>query len=307
MRWRRHGLIWQPGGAHAWARSHATCPTPLRRRDGTWRVYLQTRDAAGVGRIGWVDLDSNDPRRVIGAAQQPALDIGAPGSFDDNGVFATSVLRTPDGRVLLYYVGFELCHHIRYRLLTGLAISDDDGDTFARSQTTPVLERSDAEQHFRCGTFVRRDGDRYRMWYVAGSQWDSIDGKPMPVYDLRYAESRDGIHWPAQGQPVMPLDAAREHGFGRPWVTGCSGDYEMVYSVRRRSPAQHRLGHARSADGLHWQRNDESFGLIGVPGEWDCDAQCFAAPIDSGGRHWLLYNGNDFGATGLGLAERTDA
>jgi predicted GH43/DUF377 family glycosyl hydrolase len=306
MKWQRHGVIWQPSGQRAWARSHATCPTPLTRLDGSLRVYLQCRDAAGVGRITWIDLDPNDPRRVVGEAGEPVLDIGAAGCFDDNGVFPTSVLRLPDGRVFLYYVGFELCHHIRYRLLTGLAVSDDDGQTFRRMSATPVLERSDAEPHFRCGTFVRREGNRFCMWYVAGGGWESIAGKSMPVYDLRCSESADGMHWPAQGERVMPLGAA-EHGFGRPWVWGGEGDYQMFYSVRRREPAQQRLGYARSPDGRRWQRLDHEIGMWPHAGQWDGDGQCYAAPIVAGGRHWLLYNGNDFGGTGLGLAERVDA
>jgi hypothetical protein len=307
MKWQRHGVIWQPSGERTWARSHATCPTPLERLDGTLRVYLQCRDAAGVGRIGWIDLDPHDPRRVIGEATEPVLDIGAPGCFDDNGVFPTSVLREPDGRVWLYYVGFELCYHIRYRLLTGLAVSDDDGQTFRRISTMPVLERSDAEPHFRCGTFVRREANRFRMWYVAGGEWETIAGKAMPRYDLRHAESHDGMHWPAFGQCVMPLDGPHEHGFGRPWVAGGEGDYEMFYSVRRREPAAHRLGYARSRDGMAWQRQDQELDLAPGAGEWDGEAQCYGAPIEADGSTWLLYNGNDFGATGLGIAERLHA
>ena len=62
MEWRRHGVIWQPAGNLGWARSHASCPTPLQRRDGSWRVFLQCRDDRGVGRIGWIDLDPDDPQ-----------------------------------------------------------------------------------------------------------------------------------------------------------------------------------------------------------------------------------------------------
>jgi len=305
MKWQRHGVIWRPEGRRPGAVSHATCPTPLLRRDGTWRVYLQCRDAHGVGRVTWIDLDPLDPRRVMSASTRPALDIGAPGGFDDNGVFPTSVLRAADGRVWLYYVGFELGHHIRYRLLTGLAVSDDDGDSFSRVSAMPVLERTDAEPHFRCGTFVRRDGERFRMWYVAGGDWETLHGKAMPLYDLRYSESADGVHWPAQGEVVMPLKST-EHGFGRPWVRATADGDEMFYSVRRRDPAGHRLGLARSRDGRQWQRLDHEIGLWPQAGEWDGDSQCYAAPIASVGREWLLYNGNDFGAAGVGIAERLD-
>jgi predicted GH43/DUF377 family glycosyl hydrolase len=306
-RWRKHGVLWRPDGTHAWAHSHATCPTPHWRRDGTLRLYVQCRDASGVGRIGWLDVDPADPRRVIGHARSPVLDVGEPGCFDDNGVFPTCVTPLADGRLALYYVGFELAHHVRYRLLGGVAVSDDDGDSFRRIAATPILERSDAERHIRGGPFVLREDGRFRMWYVAGSRWEDVDGKSMPVYDVRHAESPDGLRWPAQGQVVLPLDLEREHGIGRPFVLRRGGAYRMHYSIRRRAPLRYELGLAHSSDGLSWRRADDDVGLHGTPGQWDGSSIAYAAEVTTGGRDWIFYNGNDFGGTGVGLAERLEA
>ena len=303
MKWLKHGVVWGPDGSLGWAARYATCPTPLPRADGSLRVFVQSRDAANVGRVGWVDLDGDDPRRVLRAATVPVLDAGEPGSFDDSGVFQTSVVVLPDGRVFMYYVGFELCTRIRYRLLTGLAVSEDGGDSFRRCKTTPVLERSPGEAHFRCGPCVWHDQGRFRMWYVAGSEWELIDGKPMPLYDIRYAESPDGVHWPDEGRAVLPVDRTCEHGFGRPYVMRDGDGYRMHYSVRRRDPARYRLGYAVSADGLQWARLDHRLGLDVTPGAWDGEAMSYGAEIEAGGRTWLLYNGDDFGAAGFGVAE----
>ena len=306
MRWRKHGLVWGPDGSAAWARSHATCPTPLRLPDGRWRVFVQCRDAHNVGRIGWVDLDGDDPRRVLGWSREPVLDVGAPGHFDDNGVFPTTALALPDGSLRLYYVGFELCHHIRYRLLTGLAISHDQGQSFQRWRSTPLLERSPAEPHHRCGTWVLPEDGGYRMWYVAGGQWERLQGKDMPVYDIRHLHSADGLHWGEAGTPVLSIDPAHEHGLGRPVVLRQGSGYLMHLSVRQREPLQYRLGLARSGDGLHWQRDDAAVDLGLGPEDWDSQALCYGHPLEAGGRNWLLYNGNDFGAAGFALAERLD-
>jgi predicted GH43/DUF377 family glycosyl hydrolase len=303
MRWRKHGVVWQPDGTMPWARAYATCPTPLTLPDGTLRVFVQCRDEHNVGRISFVDLDPQDPRRVLRVAEQAVLDVGTPGSFDDNGVFQTSVISVPDGRVFMYYVGFELCHHIRYRLLTGLAISEDGGHTFTRHKATPILERSPTEQHFRCGPCVRFEDGHFRMWYVAGSQWEVIEGKAMPIYDIRYMASPDGIHWPEEGRVVLPVSLANEHGFGRPDVHRSAAGWRMHYSIRQRSPARYRLGYAESPDGLQWQRQDERIGLDVSPDGWDADALEYSAEIEAAGRTWLLYNGNDFGVTGFGIAE----
>jgi acyl-CoA synthetase (AMP-forming)/AMP-acid ligase II len=60
-------------------------------------------------------------------------------------------------------------------------------------------------------------------------------------------------------------------------------------------------------DGTVWHRQDPELGMAPLAGEWDGESQCYAAPIEADGRTWLLYNGNDFGATGLGIAERLHA
>ncbi len=308
MKWLKRGLVWSPSGELTWARRYASCPTPFVRADGSLRVYIQCRDEANVGRIGWVDLDPDDPRRVVGHSRSPVLDAGAPGSFDDSGVFQTSIVALPDGRLYMYYVGFELCHRIRYRLLTGLAVSEDGGDSFRRVQATPVLERSEAEMYFRCGAFVRHEGGRFRMWYVAGGQWEKIGGKEMPIYDIRYVESLDGVRWPDKGCVVLEVDHRHEHGFGRPYVLGNDAiGYRMHYSIRRRDTASYRLGYASSSDGLNWLRDDAQIGLDVTPGSWDGSAMEYGAEIRTGGKTWLLYNGDDFGATGFGVAELLDA
>lgn len=306
MRWTKRGLVWGPDGSLDWARTHATCPTPLQRRDGSLRLYVQCRDGGNVGRIGWVDVDPVDPVRVLRSARTPVLDAGAPGCFDDNGVFPTCVTHLADGRLAMYYVGFELCHHVRYRLLTGVAVSDDDGDSFRRLSAAPILERSDGERHIRGGPFVLFEGDRYRMWYVAGSRWETVNGKSMPIYDVRHIESHDGLHWPSQGQVVVPLDLAREHGIGRPFVLRRDEGFRMHYSIRRRSPLRYELGLAHSADGLIWRRDDDHIDLQASPGAWDGDSIAYAAEVPIAGRSWIFYNGNDFGGTGVGLAEQAE-
>lgn len=304
MQWKKHGVVWQPDGSLWWARKYATCPTPLFLSDGSLRLYIQCRDEDGVGRIGYVDVDPENPIRVLRVSKEPVLDVGAPGAFDDNGVFQTSVVQVEDGRLFMYYVGFELCHHIRYRLLTGLAVSNDGGESFQKAKTTPILERSATEMHFRCGPFVwPATGGVYHMWYVAGSEWENIDGKPMPVYDIRYAESVDGIQWPEEGRVVLQVDRDREHGFGRPYIVRKQNRYQMFYSIRKKSPCAYRMGYAESADGIRWQRKDEEIGLDVSVNGWDSDAIEYAAVVSVGSKTLCFYNGNDFGGTGFGVAE----
>lgn len=304
MLWKKLGVVWKPDGSLPWARAYATCPTPHVLPNGVIRIFVQCRDSGNVGRIGYVDVDPENPLKVIEASLRPVLDVGKPGCFDDNGVFQTSVVDAGNGHLLMYYVGFELCHRVRYRLLTGVAVSSDGGDSFSRLSSAPILERSDQETMFRCGPFVMREGGIYRMWYIAGSEWETLEGKEMPVYDLRYMESKDGLVWPTRGTEVLALDLQHEHGLGRPYVMAAqAGGYEMFYSVRKRQPLAYRLGYATSADGVSWVRRDAEMGLDVSESGWDSESVEYAAPLQIGGRRYCFYNGNDFGVTGFGVAE----
>ncbi len=304
MEWEKHGVIWKPEGNIPWMKSHATCPTPLFMPNGNLRIYLQTRDAHNVGRILYVDVDGHDFKKVISISKKPVLDIGSPGCFDDNGVFPTSVVRIDEKTIYLYYVGFELCHHVRYRLFTGLAISTDGGESFTRYSNTPILDRIDGERYFRCGPFVRRKNDIFQMWYVSGDNWQVINGKSMPIYNLKYIESKDGIYWPGNGRTVLELNDNEEHGFGRPFIIDKHDSQDMYYSIRKIDPCEYRLGFATSNDGLSWQRKDEELNLTTSTDGWDCISVEYSTRItDLNGQDWLLYNGNNFGETGFGLAK----
>ena len=304
MRWEKIGVVWKPDGKSDWARTHAMGPTPFKLNDEVIRVFITCLDEKGRGRPGYVDVAAADPKRVLGVSPQPLLDIGEPGTFDDNGLMVISMVEPKPGTLFMYYAGFELCTHIRYRIFTGLAVNYDGGGIFKRHSRSPVLDRTNDELYFRGGPFALFDEGVFKLWYVAGSEWTDISGKTMPVYDLRYQESKDGIRWESKGTLSLAITGKDEHGFGRPWVVKRGpNDYQMFYSIRRRSFAAYRLGYAESRDGILWVRKDEEMGLDVSPGEFDSDAIMYSAVISVDDRTYCFYNGNNFGEQGFGVAE----
>lgn len=303
MKWDKLGLVYAPSGTEAWARTHAMLPTPLHLPQlGVIRIFITCCDEDGISRPGYVDVRPDAPTSVVNRSSAPLLDIGQPGTFDENGVICTSVIRAPDGRLFMYYVGFEIGTRIRYRMLSGLAISENDGESFSRYSTTPILERSPQELYFRGGPFVRFEAGVFRMWYVGGSTWLDVGGKPMPEYRIKYIESQDGMHWGSDGRTAVDIVEGDEHGFGRPWVTGQAGGYKLFYSVRRKSLAAYRMGYATSADSIEWQRRDEEMGLDVGPENFDSQAIMYAAVTDTPAGTICYYNGNDFGRDGFAAA-----
>lgn len=307
MNWRKLGVVFSPPSDVENAVSHAQIPTPLQLNEDIVRVYYSARDEVGCSRPYFVDLDARDPLKVVQYGKQPLLDLGEPGCFDDNGIITCSVIKHPDGRLLMYYVGFELHKKVRYKLFTGLAISED-GEIFEKYSHAPILDRTHEDLCFRCGPFVHcSGGNEFVMYYVSGGNWITLNGKSMPVYVVKRVCSEDGIHWPDNGPVVLPITMEDEHGFGRPWVVPCDGGYEMYYSVRRKSVQAYRLGWAHSHDGVRWMREDERIGLAPGPGVYDSHAIMYSAVITLHGKTYCFYNGNDFGVDGFALAVKEEA
>lgn len=300
MLWRKLGRTYVPDGSRPWARSHAMVPTPLELGDGRVRIYFAATDGDMVGRVGFVEIDSSDPTRILREADRPVLDIGAPGAFDDNGVVPACIHRVGD-QIWLYYIGFQLGVQVRYFMFTGLAISLDGGLSFQRHQEVPVLDRISGETLVRTAPFVLREGGLYRLWYIGGDRFIDVDGKALPSYSIRYLESQDGKVWQGPSREILSPGSDDEFGFGRPWVVADGGMYRMWYSIRTRSKG-YRLGYAESPDGIAWTRLDDQVGLDVSASGWDSEMIGYGALIPRDDGIAMAYNGNDYGRTGFGLA-----
>ena len=228
MKWSTTQHVFQPQGNRPWARHSATKPCVLMRNDSTPRVFAGFRDESGVSRLGYVDLDPENPTRVIRVSQEPLLDVGKPGMFDDNGVVPAEVLRHA-GRIYLYYEGYQLGVKVKFTSFSGLAVSDDDGDTFQRSNSVPVMDRVESESLIRVVGSVLVESDCWRTWYTAGSTFQQAHGDLRPCYDMRYLSSSTAYDYRRPGRIRLEPRPPFEYRLGRPHVRRLGKDYWMLF------------------------------------------------------------------------------
>jgi predicted GH43/DUF377 family glycosyl hydrolase len=300
MLWVKKGLIWGPDGSSRWAQRWALQPTPLLRADGTIRVFVGMRTSEGVSRVGYVDVDAENPSRVLAVSAEPALDIGAPGAFDENGVVPCAVVER-EGKLYLYYAGYQLGQKVRFYVFGGLAISEDGGASFHRYSKTPITDRTDKELLFRVVHTMMLDDGRWRAWYGAGSEFTLKDGRQLPNYNIRHAEVKDGVTL-SSDFTVCVDTAGEEYRVGRPYVIKRGGIYRMFYCAGTAARG-YRLAYAESEDGLTWIRKDDEIGIDVSPSGWDSEMQAYPSVVTYRDRTFLLYNGNNYGEGGFGYAE----
>lgn len=305
--WEKRGLIFQPGSAHGWMKSHAQVPTVLPiEEEGIVRVYFATRPKQSLSQTTFVDLDMERPDRIVRLHSQPILPLGDPGMFDEHGIMPSSVIRR-DGLVYLYYSGWSRGGSLPYQNYTGLAVSDDGGETFNRASRGPILDRTPQEVYSATSPHVHWEGERWWMFYCAGTAWIEVGDKLEHTYDLKVAHSSDGVRWTQEGEVVIP-QAREDEAITKPTLASIDGRYHLWFCARgcrdfRGGSDSYRLGYATSTDLEHWQRDDAAAGLItGTEGEWDHEMVAYPAFAEFAGERWMFYNGNGFGREGFGLA-----
>jgi hypothetical protein len=181
----------------------------------------------------------------------------------------------------------------------GLAVSENRGITFKKMFCAPIMARSEFDPCLVTAPCVRIDNGIWRMWYVSGFKWEEKGGRLQSYYHIKYAESKDGVHWVRNGLVCIDLKEG-ETNIARPCVLKENGTYKMWYSYD--AGHEYRIGYAESPDGYAWTRLDNEAGIDVSLSGWDSKALAYPWVFSHEGRKYMLYNGNEFGKEGFGLA-----
>ncbi len=304
MKWRKSGRIFTAEDGPAWMASHAQIPTVLDLGDKL-RAYVAYRPRPGFSLTTFLDLDREDPSKVLHVHEGPILDPGPPGSFDAHGIMPQAVT-IHDEQVWLYYSGWSRRVDIPYSNWTGLAVSDDDGTTFRKMFPGPIVDRTPTEIYSATGCCVLRTPSRWHMWYASGVDWHEIDGRQEELYTIKHASSSDGVCWARDDRVLLP-DLRTPEPKHRPAVVQLGDTYHMWFCYRgiegfRDGSNSYRIGYASSSDLDTWNRDDAAAGLDVSADGWDSSMVAYPCVVDTPKATFMFYSGNGFGAEGFGYA-----
>ncbi|MDX1975381.1 MAG: hypothetical protein SFT92_06865 [Rickettsiales bacterium] len=304
MAWIKKGCIYKPAGEISWVKSHAQIPTALVLEDRI-RVYIGVRPEQQKSLTVFLDLDIKDPSRILYIHQEPILECGGPGEFDQFGVMPSHAMHVGD-EVWLYYGGWNRGYQIPNYVAIGLAVSCDGGKSFTKRFKGPLLSANRHHPHAIMSPHIRREGDIWHLWYGATTAWKEIDGRFEQTYNIFYGRSNNGIDWHLSDEPCVPGRDANECTI-RPAVLVENGLYHMWFSHRQNQDyyggdGSYRMGYATSKDGIFWQRNDSAAGIDLSASGWDSKMMSYPSIVDTPYGRYMFYNGNDFGIEGFGYA-----
>jgi sucrose-6-phosphate hydrolase SacC (GH32 family) len=149
------------------------------------------------------------------------------------------------------------------------------------------------------------------MWYIFGTGWKkfSENAPPDRTYKIGHAVSSDGINWiKEEARQIITDHLGADESQALPTVIEIEGKYHMFFCYRQsfdfrsNKDRGYRIGHAWSEDLANWMRDDENPLLDVTHGDWDSEMLCYPHVFECDGKVYLLYNGNEFGRYGFGLA-----
>jgi predicted GH43/DUF377 family glycosyl hydrolase len=317
FKWKKLGRVFNPLEVKnkSWLKEFAQAPATLVF-DNFVRVYFSCRperDADGqyVSYTGYVDLNRHNLFEIVGSSENPIMELGELGTFDEFGTYPTSVIRNGE-EIIAYYGGWTRCESVPYNVAIGMAISRDDGVTFTKQGSGPVLSFSVNEPMTVSGPKIRRFNGQWYLWYVAGRKWKVADGRPESIFKIRMATSVDGINWKKRNVDLIENILEEDECQASPDVLFFQNKYHMFFSYKyssnfRNTERGYRIGYASSDDLIHWTREDSKAGIDISSGDaWDNQSVAYPHVFELDNKIYMMYLGNEVGRYGFGLAMLED-
>lgn len=282
------------------------------------RIYFSSRQKDKIGKflshVSFIDINKKNFKEIINFSADTVIELGGLGCFDEHGIFPMNVVRDRD-KILAYTCGWSRRVSVSVETSIGLAFSDNNGLTFKKIGEGPILTSSLHEPFLVCDPFVAIFNNIYHMWYIYGTRWINhpTEEHPQRVYKIVHATSDDGVSWHKEGKHLISSKLNSDECQALPTVINFNNKYHMFFcyrqavDFRKNRNRSYRIGYAFSEDLNNWIRDDADVGIDVTEGCWDSDMLCYPHVFHCDGRVYMLYNGNEFGRFGFGLAVLEDS
>lgn len=293
--WKKVGLIYKLNSNSNF--SHTSVPTVYKLKNNVIRIFFSSRDNNNQSNIFFIDYNLKK-KKVINIKPKLVLKPGADGLFDDFGVTPSYIIKHKN-IFKMYYVGWRSGSKTRMSLFIGLAKSYNL-KTFKKVGKCPILDRNNIDPFLTATMSILKENGIYKMWYVSGDKWLRYKNQSYPKYNIKYCTSKDGIKWIRDNKVKVDYLNSNEYAIARPSVLKINGIYCMWYCYKKFSK-EYKIGFAYSRNNIKWHRADKLVNFIGKQENWDKQMKCYPFTFVENKKIYMLYNGNEYGRTGIGL------
>ncbi len=299
FKWIKKGLLFKPNSSNL---THASHPCIIHIKNDTFILAFTQRNLQRKSHIYLSYAKVTDGHITLIGKPKLALSPGDTGHFDCDGVISGCLVQN-NGKYYLYYVGWQNLPDDLWSCDTGRTILDPNQLTLDKEFQGPILGRDKNHPLFAAATAFYITDNKWHTWYNSGIKWEKRDNEWHHYYGLHHAQSTNGIDWNCEPGFCIPFADEYEYAFGRPSVVRWNNVYHMWFAHRAtKEISTYRMGYASSKDGFNWDRDDSISGIDVSNEGWDSNMICYPCVFEHKNFRYMLYNGNNYGKTGFGLA-----
>jgi hypothetical protein len=286
-----------------WACSHTLVPTPIIVDDNTVRIFSSFVDSDFVGRIAWIDMDYNgETFEVKEVSQLPYLEVGDKNSFSEFGT-GLGCFWPRESPEYLAYIGFSRPPGFKFKAFSGLkkvGVAAVEGYT-ANIDTWlggDKLGKSIVGIH----DLIEINGFIYGF-VSFGDDFEIINQKPYPKYQVGLMGGFQLKELELISKRILPIPK-NVYRMGRPRAEMTRRGIELLVTAGTTDGRYFPLAYYSNDLKVWTEERLESFRQTCVPG-FDDKQQCYLSRFSIQGKEFIVYNGNDMGRFGFGIATAT--
>lgn len=296
MRWIKRGQIYQFNPIDEFLQSHASNPLAVHLQDDIFRVFFSGRDCSNKSSVGYVDIDIVE-EKVVNTCTKCIFQYGNENSFYSHGISIGNMYKVKDVN-FMQFMAWQIRGDEHWKGDIGRFEVCSDLESLKLNPDAPYLTCDNEDKISLSYSWVILDEGIYKMWYGSTIDWTSENGEMIHV--IKYATSKDGEKWKRHGIAI-DYEIGKAQAFSRPTVLKDEKGYHMWYSFRSGNGTKYRIGYAFSSDSVRWERKDDS-GINVSESGWDSEMICYPFVFKHKDTTYMLYNGNEYGKYGFGLA-----
>ncbi len=300
MHWIKLGQIYKPQLTHPKLLSHAANPLALHLLGDVYRVYFNARDDQKRSSVGFVDIDIIK-QKVVYIHDKPVFVFGDEFSFYSHGVSIGNCYEV-EGQKYILFMGWQCPANDHWRGEIGrLRVNQDFSLTLDNSQ--PLMPLDEVDNISLSYPWVQRIKNKFFMWYGTTITWDAGNGEM--IHTINLATSNDGLQWEKHGLAI-PYEVGVAQAFSRPTMIVREDGLHMWFSYRSGTGQKYRIGYAykslNQTENPLWELDLNSNDIDVSEQGWDSEMIEYPYVFSHKQKTYMLYNGNDYGLSGFGLA-----
>jgi hypothetical protein len=259
-------------------------------------IFFTHRNSDNISHISKVKFDLKK-KKIIKKSFKKILGQGSYGYFDCHGVSYPALINFKNKK-FMFYVGWQKGIKNQFPFKNNIGLCDLTNQP-TRISKAPIIPADNIDPLNTGSCYALKKKNLIRLWYTSFLKYKIKRNSFEHIYTIRYATTKNLIDW-KKNKRICIHFKRNEFAISKPTVIYYKNKFHMWFCARGKN---YKIGYAQSLNGIKWRRMDNKFKIIGKPEKWDKFAMAYPTVIKYKKKLLMVYTGNDYGKTGIGMLE----